>query len=297
MPAGARRVTDTKNTAKTESSATLFALYISTATNRYRAMRERVYRTEAVIIRRSDLGEADRLLTLITPTGKRRVVAKGARKTISRLAGHIELFTHASMLLAVGRNLDIVTQSVILHSFDSLRADLRRIGAAYYAAELIDRLTEEEDENRPAFELLVATLEALDTTRSPDLVLRFYELRLLGYLGYRPQLYHCAACQETLTEEAGRFSPLAGGVLCPRCAPSDQGALPLGLNAFKLLRFLQAQPLDAVERLNISAAVRGETEKVLRIYIRRILERDLKSVAFLEEVNSGPGTFQPSHKE
>ena len=105
-------------------------------------MRDRVYRTEAVIIRRADFGEADRVLTLITPQGKRRVVAKGARKTTSRLAGHIELFTHATLLLAVGRNLDIVTQSVILHSFETLRGDLKRIGAAYYAAELIDRLIE-----------------------------------------------------------------------------------------------------------------------------------------------------------
>src|SRR5215212_8873914 len=108
-------------------------------------MRERVYRTEAVIIRRGDMGEADRVLTLITPMGKRRVVAKGARKTTSRLAGHIELFTHTSLLLAIGRNLDIITQSTIQHSFDSMRADLRRISAAYYVAELIDRLTEEED--------------------------------------------------------------------------------------------------------------------------------------------------------
>src|SRR5689334_11502589 len=137
-------------------------------------MRERVYRTEAVIIRRTDFGEADRLLTLITPLGKRRVVAKGARKTISRLAGHIELFTHATLLLAVGRSLDIVTQSVILHSYDTLRSDLRRIGAAYYAAELVDRLLEEEDENRPAFDLLVSTLGALDITRNIDMVLRYY---------------------------------------------------------------------------------------------------------------------------
>src|SRR5215471_3273000 len=123
-------------------------------------MRDRIYRTEALIIRRSDFGEADRLLTLITPQGKRRVVAKGARKTTSRLAGHIELFSHATLLLAVGRNLDIITQSVVLHSYDRLRGDIERIGAAYYAAELIDRLTEDEDENRPAFDLLVATLDA-----------------------------------------------------------------------------------------------------------------------------------------
>lgn len=247
-------------------------------------MRDRVYRTEGVIIRRSDFGEADRLVTLMTPAGKRRVVAKGARKTTSRLAGHIELFTHATLLLAVGRNLDIITQSVILHSFDALRVDLERIGAAYYAAELIDRLIEEEDENRPVFDLLVATLGALDSTRSIDLVLRYYELRLLGFLGYRPQLYHCANCQETLTEETSRFSPLTGGALCPRCASNDRSALPMGLSTFKLLRFLQAQPIDAVERLTISAATRAEAEQLLRTYIRRILERDLKSATFLEEI-------------
>jgi DNA repair protein RecO (recombination protein O) len=247
-------------------------------------MRDRVYRTEAVIIRRSDFGEADRMLTLITPQGKRRVVAKGARKTTSRLAGHIELFTHTALLLAVGRNLDIITQSSILHSFDNLRGDLRRISAAYYTAELIDRLLEEEDENRPAFELLVAALHQIDITRSLDLVLRSYELHILGYMGYRPQLYHCANCQEVLTEEASRFSAAAGGVLCPRCAPAQRTGMSISLNAFKLLRFLQAQPLEAVERLNISEAVRDEAAKLLRTYIRGILERDLKSIAFLEEV-------------
>jgi DNA repair protein RecO (recombination protein O) len=241
-----------------------------------------------VIIRRSDFGEADRLLTLMTPHGKRRVVAKGARKTTSRLAGHIELFTQTSLLLAVGRNLDIVTQSSILHGFDTLRGDLRRIGAVYYVAELIDRLSEEEDENRPAYDLLVATLVALDTNRNIDLVLRFYELHLLGYIGYRPQLYHCAVCHEALTEEANRFSPSSGGVLCPRCAAGDRASMQLSLGTFKLLRFLQAQPLEAIDRLNISSAVREEAEQLLRAYIRRILERELKSVAFLEEVNNVP---------
>lgn len=247
-------------------------------------MRDRVYRTEAVIIRRSDFGEADRMLTLMTPLGKRRVVARGVRKTTSRLAGHIELFTHTTLLLAVGRNLDILTQSTILQSFDTLRADLQRIGAAYYVAELIDRLIEEEDENRPAFDLLVATLRALDTTERVDLVLRFYELHLLGYLGYRPQFYHCAACQSPLTEEADRFSPAAGGVLCPRCAPAHAAALPMSLGAFKLLRFLQAQPLEMIERLNLSKNARSEAEKLVRAYIRSVLERDLKSIVFLDEI-------------
>ena len=248
--------------------------------------RDRVYRSEAVILRRSDYGEADRLLTLLTPGGKRRVLAKGARKTVSRLAGHIELFSHATVLLAVGRTFDILTGSSLLDSYDQLRSDLNRISAAYYATELIDRLIEEDDENQLAFELLVETLGELDRATTLDLVLRSFELRLLGYAGYRPRLYHCANCQDTLTEDARRFSPLAGGMLCQRCEQVDRRAITVSLNAFKLLRFLQTQPLEAIERLNSSPAVRAEAEAILRSYIRQVLERDLKSVAFLDDVRA-----------
>lgn len=247
-------------------------------------MRERVYRTEAIIVRRSDFSEADRLLVLATPEGKRRVVAKGVRKTTSKLAGHLELFTHASLQLAVGRNLDIITQSTVRHTFGSLRTDLHRIACAYYVAELFDKCTEEEDENRPLFELLLQTMMALDHTDKPDLVLRWHELRLLHILGYRPHFHRCAACQELLTEEANRFSPQLGGVLCQRDAASDRNAMPMSLNAFKLLRYLQSQPITAVETMQISEGVREEAKQLLRAYVRRVLERDLKSVSFLEEI-------------
>src|ERR687885_415233 len=91
-------------------------------------MRSHVYRTEAIILRRSDFGEADRILTLYTPRyGKRRAIAKGVRKTTSRLAGHVELFTRVQLRLAEGRNLDIVTQAQIIAPYRALREDLERI--------------------------------------------------------------------------------------------------------------------------------------------------------------------------
>jgi DNA repair protein RecO (recombination protein O) len=246
-------------------------------------MRERVYRTEGLILRRSDFGEADRLVVLATPAGKRRVVAKGVRKTTSKLAGHVELFTRASLLLAVGRNLDIITQSAIIESHPALRRDLARLSCAYYAAELYDRFTEEEDENRALYELVVDCFAALDTSANPDLVLRAYELRLLHLTGYRPHLQRCAVCQEQLTEEADRFSPTLGGVLCPRDRGADRTAFAMSGPAFRLLRYLQSQPLAAIEALRLSPEVRGETERLLRAYLRQLLERDLKSVAFLED--------------
>ncbi len=253
-------------------------------------MQHRIYKTNALIVRRSNIGEADRLLVISTPAGKRRVVAKGVRKTTSRLAGHIELFAHTIMMLAVGRNLDVITQSHVIDSFASMRASLSHLSCAYYVAELYDALTQEE-ENPHLFSLLLQTLKALDTTNNVDLVLRAYELRLLDTIGYRPQLQRCAVCQEMLTEEAERFSPLLGGVICPRDVHADRLALPMSLGAFKVIRYIQRQPLNTVVTMNISTQVRTEVEHLLRAYLVYILERDLRSAAFLDSLRVDRGNL------
>lgn len=248
--------------------------------------RERIYRTEAVIIRRSDVGEADRILTLWTQRfGKRRVIAKGARKTSSRRAGHVELFNRVELQLATGRNLDIVTDAQVVDAYRRLHEELARLSYAYYVAELLDRLTAEEEEHRPLYDLLTATLAALDRTSALDLVARYFELHLLGHLGYRPYLFHCAHCQATLTEAAERWSPGGGGMLCPQCAPREPHALPISLPAFKALRLLQRMPITEIDQLQrLSAPLRRELEHLLRATLRPLLERDLKSLAFLDAI-------------
>ncbi len=249
-------------------------------------MRSHVYRTEAIVLRRSDFGEADRILTLYTPRfGKRRAIAKGVRKTTSRLAGHIELFTRVQLMLAEGRNLDIVTQAQIVAPYRALREDLERISLAYYVAELLDKLTTDEEGQSPAYPLLAETLDALDTAARPELAVRRFELRLLALVGYRPYLFQCAACQEELTEAANRWTP-AGGMLCPRCAASDGAAIPISLAAFKALRFMQREPLESVLGLRLGNDLMREIESLLRLTIRPILERDLKSIQFVNAVRS-----------
>ncbi|MFQ5342424.1 MAG: DNA repair protein RecO, partial [Anaerolineae bacterium] len=122
--------------------------------------RQRLYRTPAIVLKRQDFGEADRILTLFTPAhGKLRVIAKGVRKTTSRKSGHVELFTYSNLLIAKGRNLDIVTQAEMIRPFRGLRQELPRISYAYYIAELVEKFTKEDDENRPLFDLLLATLQ------------------------------------------------------------------------------------------------------------------------------------------
>src|SRR5437588_93894 len=105
----------------------------------------RVYRTEAIVLRGYDYGEADRILTLYTPnSGKLRAIAKGVRRTKSRMAGHLDLFTRSNMLVARGRQLDIVTQAETIESFRSMRDDLSRVSLAHYVAELVDSFTAEQ---------------------------------------------------------------------------------------------------------------------------------------------------------
>jgi DNA repair protein RecO (recombination protein O) len=249
--------------------------------------RPHVYGTEAFTLRRIDYGEADRILTLFTPAyGKTRAIAKGVRKTKSRLAGHLEPFTRSQLLLASGRELDIVTQAEARERFEGLPGDFWSATAAWYIAELVDRFLEDADPHPRLYALFVETLRRLDAQASePDharswLTLRYFELRLLDELGYRPGLHHCVSCDQPLRPEDQGYSPEMGGALCTSCM--RYGARRFSLPALKVMRLLQTTEWHAVPRLRIESALQGEIEATLQATIRYHLERDLKSWAFLQ---------------
>ncbi len=248
---------------------------------------EKLYNTDAIILRRSDFGEADRLLTVFTPQrGKLRLLAKGARKTKSRKAGHIELFTHTTLQAARGRNLDILTQADTVESYRTLREDLDKISHAYYVVELVDRFTQEGDPACPIFQLLALMLARLNDGSAAQqyLALRFFELHLLGLTGFQPQLHFCVACNQPVKEEANLFSASDGGILCPACSETRPQAKTLSIGALKTLRFLQTRTWEQIAGLQLSSAVRQEVETLLLAYITFTLERNLKSVDFLQKL-------------
>ena len=246
------------------------------------------------MLRRKDIGEADRILTLFTPEfGKVRVVAKGIRKPRSRKAGHLELFTCAKLLLAVGRDLDIITQAEGLDPYRPLRDDLLRGAYGAYMVELLDRFTPDAEENPELYDLLRQGLGWAATATDLALAARYYELHLLGLAGYQPQLRRCAACRRELIAEDQFFSAVQGGVVCPSCAkePASNsgptGRLALTLGALKLLRYMQAHPYNKVAALNVSSRTQTEVEYVLARTITETLERQLKSVEFLKLIRRG----------
>ena len=252
--------------------------------------RERVYRTEAVVLRHSDFGEADRLLTIYTPhLGKVRLLAKGVRKPRSRKAGHLELFTRSLLLVARGRNLDIITQAETIDAYTPLRHDLWRMSHACYVAELLDRFGEEQSENPSLYRLLCNALEWICQTSDLPLTTRFFELQLLSLVGYQPQLFQCLRCNAAIEPVENLFSAEAGGLICPRCGTAERGARPISLNALKVMRFLQTRGHEECQRLRLLPATHREVEELLQHYLIYILERRFKSVEFIDMVRRMAG--------
>ena len=273
----------------------------------------RTYQTQSIIIKQTKLGEIDKIVTLYSPEfGKLKAVAKGACRPGSKLGGNVEPLTCSLVMLARGRNLDIITQSQSIDAFSALKSDLWRMACGLYILELIDSFTVENSENRPLFDLLRATLYRLCQADNSETVLRYFELHLLHYLGYRPQLRRCVSCDSPLKPVVNFFSPSEGGILCPHCdrhyepfapchsegerrpknlaqdrvreAISLNPSFPLSVNAFKILRLWQSCDYATAKRVKVKPELSLELEQVLQRYIRYLLQREVKSVAWLKEL-------------
>jgi len=154
----------------------------------------RTYKTEAIILKRINFSEADKILTLYTKHyGKISAIAKGVRKLTSRKAASLELFNHVDLFLVKGKNLDIVTETTLINSFPNFRKDLRRIKLAYEACEVIERLTVEEKGNTGVFLKLKDFLYGLEkasrvrpwrTPGSDPAGLTDFKSQILSLLGF-----------------------------------------------------------------------------------------------------------------
>jgi DNA repair protein RecO (recombination protein O) len=245
----------------------------------------RSIRTEGIILRHHDFGETDRFLTIYTrELGKVKVIAKGVRKARSRKAGHVEPFTRTQLQLARGRDLLILTQAEATETFSALREDLVLLGYASYIIELLDQSTYDEEENRPIYRLLAQTLQRLNRGDHPQLLTRYYELRLLDYIGFRPQLFTCIKCEVEIQAEDQFFHAVLGGALCPECSKREPEARPISMLALKYFRYFQRSSYQDATRANISDAVYLEMENLMQYYLNHSLERSLKSPSFLRRV-------------
>lgn len=151
----------------------------------------RIYKAEGIVLKRRTIGEADRIITLFTKEyGKIKVIAKGVRRITSRRSGHVEVFSHVTITLHRGKNLDILTEAQALPRFGAIRENLQKVSYSYYLCELVDQLTAERQEHPEVFSMLCASLTILSESQEEPVwqheVVSF-ALALLWTLGYLPR--------------------------------------------------------------------------------------------------------------
>lgn len=257
------------------------------------SLRDKLYRSDAIVLGRLDYGEADRILVVFTPgMGKLDLIAKGARKTQSRLGPGLDLFSNATLELARGRELDVVRSVVPIRRFERLRTDLEAYGHASYYAELVRAFTQPREEHADIYDLLVRTLILMNDGLDVWMLTRHFEMALLGLLGYRPELFECVNCHRPIEAQVNAFSATMGGLLCEVCRNEDPGALPVSINAQKYLRVLQRDGLSVAARLRPTLQEKQEIQHLTALYIRHVAEREFQSLRVLQDLQAA--TFAPT---
>lgn len=245
----------------------------------------RSYQCEGLTLNKSTLGEADLLVTLFTrDQGKVRAVGRGARRSTSKLVGHLEPLTQGQFSMSHGKSLDYINQVQITESFAGIKGDLEAVTKALYVVELVDGFGAEANANPALFALAVDTLHAIQQHPDSEWPLRYFEIHLLAVSGLMPELYQCVECNQTLSPGQHRFSPSVGGTLCPVCQPENAYVRPLSLRALKVLRLIHRGPMADVLSLKTDRSLTEELKSITGGTVSYWLEREIRSKSFLDQL-------------
>lgn len=246
-----------------------------------------LFKAEGLVLRTRDLGEADKIIVLYTrERGKISGVARGSRRAKSRLLAVSQLFSHSRFLMYEGRSrLYPVTQGELISSFRPLREDIARVAYASYIAELLDALLDEAEPNEVLFRTVLEGFTLVSGADDLDLSIRWFELKLMDQLGYRPELNGCVECGSDL-DSRSVFSSRQGGMLCHLHAGSGPDAIALTPGVVNQLRRLLETSPARLGILRPSPGDRVVLERVLREHIDQRLDRPLRSRDFLQAMKA-----------
>lgn len=243
-------------------------------------MASRMFKDKGLVLRTRVIGEADRLVTLLTlESGKFEAVARGARKMKSKLSAGVDLFTSGEYTFHRGKTWPVITSQNALERFLWFRDDPDLYPYGLYLSELTDRLITGEEPCPKLYQLLLSGWRLLGENIDRVLILRAFELKLAYNLGYSPGLGYCQECG---SEKLKGFSPKEGGLMCDRCRCADLMVLQSGTIA--LARRLLNYPLHQVGKIRPSTRQKEELARMNSNFIAYHLDvGELKSKHLLKE--------------
>lgn len=239
---------------------------------------------EGIVIRSTDYGETNKVVTLYTREwGKFGVMARGAKKPSSRLSAITQLFTHGYFLVQKGSGLGSLQQGEIITSMRTVREDIFLTAYSSYIVELTDKSTEERKTNPFLFELLYQTLYYMNEGYDQDILMNIFEMKILNVLGLYPTLNQCSVCGST--DGHFSFSIRENGFLCHRCLDKDSYHFKLSSSAVKLLRLFYYFDLSRLGNISVKEETKEELKKVISTYYEEYSGLHLKTKKFLNSMD------------
>lgn len=249
-----------------------------------------IQKSEGIVLRRASLRETSLILTLYTKDfGKIKGILRGVRGYRSQCGGGaLEILAYDEIVFYERKKSDIytVSQCDLLDFFNPVRESLDRLAYATYIIELLDSVTSLSDKNVEVFDLLLNSLRLLSGESSARRVARIFEIKLLHLLGLMPSLELCASCGEKLDlgGSSAKFSLMHGGLICKNCLEADRDACPIMAGTARFITHIRSLPFEKVARIKVAASVGKELEAILRKFLDYHIERRLRTLEFLKEI-------------
>lgn len=247
----------------------------------------------AIVLRVTEHGDFDKIISCLThKRGKMSLIAKGAKKSLKRFSGVLEIFSVVNVVWSFGRGrgLPVLQEASLVHAFEQIRTDITRTAYASYWCELVWAWMEPGQRHDAVYKLLVYTLDQLNRGGLSEHPLHIsFQLRFVMLSGFRPGLLHCHICRKPL-KEFGRssvaFDIRRGGVMCEGCAPQGAGPLGLSMGTVKLLSWVLNTPLGKLHRVRFSRQAAEESLRMLDAFVPYHLGKETKSLKFLKQVDA-----------
>lgn len=241
-------------------------------------------RTQGIVLRSTDYGEANSIISLFTADmGKISVMVRGGKRMKSPHSASVQLFTYGDyMIFRKGGQMGSLNQGEIIKSHHALREDLVKAAYSSYVAEMADRLTPENEPNPMLFEQVNAALTAIGEDKDPDIVVHIIEMKMLALAGYLPQLDECVSCGRD--DGSMALSVSQGGVLCPRCRAKDPSAIDLAPGSLKLLRLFQRVDLRRLGSVEVKPETKAQLKQAMRSFMDVHTGTKWKARGFLEQM-------------
>ena len=225
-----------------------------------------MHQTLGVVIKKRDIGEADRFLTIFTRDfGKIETTARGIRKIEAKLLGHSELFCYSHFMFSDGRTRPVLTGALAIENFSSLRSNLEKLAAAFQMAEILNDSIAGPRKDLSVWNLTLSTLKELNSASASNAkkFFCFFQTNLLKHLGHQPELWKCVVCRKKIKPENNFFSPSKGGVICENCPKTGNKTIPISAEAIKILRTFLAKEAAFLRKLRLKKTEIEELELIL----------------------------------